>query len=40
LSNSVFSFSCCYRVSKKDFCRLIKTARLMTSEEIQKSWYH
>ena len=27
-------------VSKKDFCRLIKTAHLMTSEEIQKSWYH
>ena len=27
-------------VSKKDFCRLLKTAHLMTLEEIQKSWYH
>ncbi len=27
-------------VSKKEFCRLIKTAHLMTLEEIQKSWYH
>jgi len=26
--------------SKKDFCRLLKGAHLMTSEEIQKSWYH
>jgi hypothetical protein len=29
-----------HHVSKKDFCRLIKTAHLMTLEEIQKSWYH
>ena len=29
-----------HHVSKKDFCRLLKTAHLMTSEEIQKSWYH
>ena len=30
----------CHHVSKKDFCRLLKTATLMTLEEIQKSWYH
>ena len=29
-----------HHVSKKDFCRLLKTAHLMTLEEIQKSWYH
>jgi hypothetical protein len=29
-----------HHVSKKDFCRLLKTAHLMTTEEIQKSWYH
>jgi acyl CoA:acetate/3-ketoacid CoA transferase beta subunit len=29
-----------HHVSKKEFCRLIKTAHLMTTEEIQKSWYH
>jgi len=40
LSNGVFSFSCHHHVSKKDFCRLLKTAHLMTLEEIQKSWYH
>ena len=28
-----------HHVSKKDFCRLLKTATLMTTEEIQKSWY-
>jgi hypothetical protein len=28
-----------HHVSKKDFCRLLKTAHLMTLEEIQKSWY-
>ncbi len=29
-----------HHVSKKDFCRLLKAAHLMTPEEIQKSWYH
>jgi hypothetical protein len=29
-----------HHVSKKEFCRLIKTAHLMTREEIEKSWYH
>jgi hypothetical protein len=29
-----------HHVSKKDFCRLLKTAQLMTRDEIQKSWYH
>ena len=27
-------------VSKKYFFRLLKTAHLMTREEIEKSWYH
>jgi hypothetical protein len=29
-----------HHVSKKDFCHLLKTAHLMTLEEIRKSWYH
>ena len=28
-----------HHVSKKEFCRLLKTASLMTVEEIRKSWF-